>query len=132
MLAIKLMEKEILDEGDAIAWSAYHASWQEISDLLEPAITQLLPLFYEKSATAAMIKHEMDVHMRATHFSNPGQIPVIAMDAPLYALAKLTQWNWPHMHGKTNMLSCLVVSILKWQYGTHLETTWKHQAELLH
>ena len=43
--AIKLMEKDTLDEGDAIAWSAYHAFRQEISDDLMPAITQLLPLF---------------------------------------------------------------------------------------
>ena len=36
--AIQPMEKETLDEGDAFAWSAYHASQQEISD--EPAISQ--------------------------------------------------------------------------------------------
>ena len=125
--AIKLMEKEILDEGDAIAWSAYHASRQEISDLLEPATTQLLPLFYEKSATAAMIKHGMDVHMRATHFLNPGQIPVIAMDAPLYALAKLTQWNWPHMHGEdiyVVMFGGLHIEMAIWNtFGDYLEAS---------
>ena len=87
--AIQLMEKEALDEGDAFAWTAYHASQLEISD--EPANSQCLSLFNEKSATVAMIKNGMDVVMRATHFLNPEQIPVIAMDAPLYSLAKLTQ-----------------------------------------
>ena len=50
------MEKEALDEGDAFVWSAYHASQQEISDQFEPAISQFLPLFNEKSATVAMIR----------------------------------------------------------------------------
>ena len=53
--AIQPMEKETLDEVDVFAWSAYHASQQEISD--EPAISQRLSLFNEKSATVAMIKN---------------------------------------------------------------------------
>ena len=28
-------------------------------------------------------------------FLNPGQIPVVAVDQPLYALAKQIQWQWP-------------------------------------
>ena len=35
-----------------------------------------------------------------TEFLNPGQIPVMAFDAPLFALAKFVQQNWPHAHGK--------------------------------
>ena len=86
---LSTMEKETLDEGDVFAWSAYHASQLEISD--EPAISQRLSLFNKKSATVAMIKKGMDVVMRATHFLNPEQIPVIAINAPLHSLAKLTQ-----------------------------------------
>ena len=66
-----------------------HISWQEISDELMPAIMEFLPLFYEQS-TAAVIKHGMEVHMRATQFLNSGQIPVMAVDASLYSLAKFT------------------------------------------
>jgi hypothetical protein len=46
-------------------------------------LTQLMPLFYEKSATAAMVKHGMTVQSEAVHFLNPGQIPVTVLDAPL-------------------------------------------------
>ena len=60
--ATKLLNREKLDEADAIAWSAYHASLQTPSEELLPAITQLLPLFHEKAATAAMIKHGMDMN----------------------------------------------------------------------
>ncbi len=98
--AIQLLSDENVVKGDAVAWSAYHASLQDNTDNLEAALTQLLPLFYEKAATAAMIKHGMNVVREATQFLNPGQIPVIALDAPLYALAKSVQWYWPHTHGE--------------------------------
>jgi len=55
-----LLEKEQV-EGDIIACSPYHASQENISDYAQPALTQLLPLLYEKAATAAMIKHDMNV-----------------------------------------------------------------------
>lgn len=47
-----------------------------------------------------MIKHSMDVNRQATQFLNPRQVPVLAMDAPLYALAKYIQWKWPQTHGE--------------------------------
>jgi hypothetical protein len=47
--SLDLLGKD-LDESDKIVWAAYHATHQaEIED--PPAITALLPLFYEKAAT---------------------------------------------------------------------------------
>ena len=115
------MEKEEVEEKDVVAWSAYHASKEILSDNVHPALTQLLPLFYENAATAAMIKHGMDMLKKATQFLNPGQISVISLDAPLFALVKLVQWNWPQTHGEKDL--CLVVSILKWLYGNYLESS---------
>ena len=43
----------------------------------------------------AMIKHAMDVVLAAILKLNPEQTPVIAMDQPLYAIAKEIQWNMP-------------------------------------
>jgi len=117
--AMILLEKEQVKEGDIIAWSPYHASQENISDYAQPAVTQLLPLFYEKAATAAMIKHGMNVLKKATQFLNPGHVSVIALDAPLYALAKLVQWNHLLTHGEKEFV---VVSILKWLSGRHLVT----------
>ena len=125
--AIKLMEKEQVDDDDKIAWSAYHASLQSLSDNVLPALTQLLPLFYEKAATAAMIKHGMDVLKKATQFLNPGQIPVIALDEPLFALAKLVQWNWPQTHGEKDfvvMFGGLQIEMAIWKtFGDYLESS---------
>jgi hypothetical protein len=91
--AIKLLEKDEVVKGDTVAWSAFHASIENASKDQHTTLTQLLPLFCEKAATAAMIKHGVSVVHRATDFLNPGQIPVIVFDAPLYAVAKFTQWN---------------------------------------
>ena len=97
--ALTRLEKEKLTTNDAIAWAAYYAALQPpIEDL--PALRALLPLFYEKAATPAMIKHGMDVQRRTTQHLNSGQIPVTTFDQPLLALAKIVQWKWPITYGE--------------------------------
>lgn len=84
---------------DYISWAAFHASLQ--SNPVNPsALVALLPLFYEKAATLAMIKHGMHVQKKITDHLNPGQVPVMAFDQPLFALAKFVQWKWPETHGE--------------------------------
>uniref|UniRef100_A0A1X7U3D9 Uncharacterized protein n=1 Tax=Amphimedon queenslandica TaxID=400682 RepID=A0A1X7U3D9_AMPQE len=73
--SIKLLEKEVSESDDKITWSAYHASLQSSSAMI-PALIQLLPLFHEKAATAAMIKHGMDVIRKTIEYLNPGQTPI--------------------------------------------------------
>ena len=41
---------------------------------------------------------------RAVQHLNPGQIPVLAADQPLYALAKHVQWTWPDTHGEDHFV----------------------------
>lgn len=97
--ALPLLEKAELTRVDFIAWAAYHSSMQPpVEDL--PANCALLPLFHEKSATPAMIKHGMDVVRQTVEYLNPGQVPVTTFDQPLFALAKLVQWKWPDTHGE--------------------------------
>ena len=99
--ALKLLDtcKSELTKEDAISWAAYHACQQSPPDD-PPAVHVLLPLFYEKAACAAMVKHGMDVQKHAINFLNPGQIPVTTFDQPLFALAKFVQWKWPSTHGE--------------------------------
>jgi hypothetical protein len=123
--ATQFLEKDKVEKGDTVTWSAFHASALGTSEDLQAALTQLLPLFYEKAATAAMIKHGLNVVHWATEFLNPGQIPVLAFDAPLYALAKFTQWNWPDTHGEDKfvaMFGGLHIEMAIWTtYGDYLE-----------
>ena len=58
------------------------------------AITSLLPLFSHEAKSVAMILHAMNIIKAATEYLNPGQVPVIAVDQPLYSVAKQIQWNF--------------------------------------
>ena len=105
--ALPLVEEEVLTSGkDAIAWAAYHASHQPPM-VDPPALRALLPLFYEKSATPAMVKHGMDVQKQTIQYLNPGQIPVTTFDQPLFALAKIVQWKWPDAYGEQKFVVML-------------------------
>lgn len=44
-----------------------------------------------------MIRHSMDIIKRSVEHLNPGQVPVITVDEPLFAIAK---WNWPESYGE--------------------------------
>ncbi|MES9882849.1 MAG: hypothetical protein ABW185_18430 [Sedimenticola sp.] len=85
-----------------VSWAAYHAS-NELActtDHVPTAVSALLPLFPDDSKSIAMIRHSMDVVRDAVTILNPGQIPVIACDQPLFKLAKQIQWMWPETHGE--------------------------------
>lgn len=61
----------------------------------EPAITSLMPLFYKSAHSAPMVLHGMNIINLAIQLVNPCQIPVLAIDQPLFALTKMIQWKWP-------------------------------------
>ena len=121
--ALALLDKGELNRGDYIGWAAYHASQQPSTN--DPrCLCALLPLFFEKAATFAMIKHGMDVQRKAIQYLNPGQIPVTTFDQPLYALAKLVQWKWPVTYGES-----VYVVLLG---GLHIEMAlWNTLGDLL-
>ena len=93
------LEKEITDNMK-ISWAAFHASQQESHRQSPVDIRSLLPLFQEEAKSAAMIRHSLDVIQSAVAHLNPGQIPVVAFDQPLYAIAKQIQWQWSNSHGE--------------------------------
>jgi hypothetical protein len=64
----------------------------------------LLPLFHEEAKSVAMMKHGMNIIKQATDKLNPGQIPIVAADQPLYTLAKQIQWHWPDTHGEDKFI----------------------------
>ena len=97
------LRKDQLDKNDWISWSAYHASIQEA--IIPPAaINALLPLFLESAHSVAMIKHSMIIVKEAIQHLNPGQVPVLATDQPLFALAKQIQWTWPDTLGENHFV----------------------------
>ena len=69
--------------------AAYHRSQLSMPASRAICPTALLPL------SVAMIKHSMDVVRNAMEHLNPGQIPKVTFNQPLFALAKQIQWKWP-------------------------------------
>ena len=101
--AMQLLIKDKLEHHDYLSWAAFHASTQP--DSVYPiALIALLPLFSEKAATITMIKHGMDILRKITNYLNPGQVPVMAYDQPLFALAKYVQWSWPEFLGEDSFV----------------------------
>ena len=50
-----------------------------------------------------MMKHGLNILKMITTFLNPGQIPVLACDCPIFAQCKYVQWKWPESHGEDKM-----------------------------
>ena len=86
-----------------MSWTAYHAKFMG-KPKLGPSIGALLPLFQEQAKSAAMLKHSLNIIKSAVESLNPGQIPVVAFDQPLFAVAKQIQWTWPETHGEEKFI----------------------------
>ena len=69
-----------------------------------PAIIALLPLFMENAHSIAMIKHSITIVQIAVAHLNPGQIPILTADQPLFALAKQIQWTWSSVFGENHFI----------------------------
>lgn len=109
METVRLAGNGEFAESDPVSWGAYHAVMQSQGCAKDktPGISSLLPLFHEDSKTPAMIKHALDLIKNAVGFLNPGQIPVVALDQPLFTIAKQIQWKYPQIYGE-NILSVML------------------------
>jgi hypothetical protein len=84
---LQLLSKENLEKDDFLSWAAYRTSKSMLSSH-KPAIISLLPMFIENAHSVAMIAHSLKVIKAAVNQVNPTQIPVVAVDQPLFVLAK--------------------------------------------
>ena len=95
-------ESDSTRENESISWAACHARQQTLqsSTDINIALTSLLPLFQDEAKSVAMIRHSMDIVKTAVHILNPGQVPVLTCDQPLYTIAKQIHWSWPDIYGE--------------------------------
>lgn len=122
--ATSFLGKSEVGKEDAVTWAAYHASKQLPDTENQPARTALLPLFHEKADSPAMIKHAMNILKSITQYLNPGQIPVLACDCPIFANSKYIQWKWPANYGEDKIIIMFG--------GLHLEKAmWTALGDLL-
>lgn len=97
------LSKDVLADTDIVSWAAYRASQSSLMSH-QPALISLLPMFTENAHSAAMIAHAIKVVREATHHLNPSQTPVLAVDQPLYAIAKQIQWSLGGIYSEENLI----------------------------
>jgi hypothetical protein len=88
------------------SWAAYHAT-QQASDSSFMSKGVLLPMFCDAAHSPAMICHALTVVMSAVKTLNPGQLPVVTLDQPLFTIGKYIQWNYSDIIGEHHLLLIL-------------------------
>ena len=89
-----------------VSWVAYRASKSSLSSH-QPALISLLSMFTENAHSLAMIAHAINVISLAVKHLNPSQIPVVAFDQPLFALAKQIHWSVGGAYGESHVVVML-------------------------
>ena len=82
-----------LTQDDWVSWGAFFASHQEPPKFKTQS--SMLPIFSESAHSPTTVLHCMQVIIKTTNHLNTGQTPVMAVDQPLYAIAKRLQWQFP-------------------------------------
>ena len=87
-----------------VTYSGFLSHHQHVEDVRPRATIGVFPIFYDKASSMAMQKHAMHVVKKATEFVNPGQVPVIVGDCPLYAQQQKCQWAYQEEVGESKMV----------------------------
>ena len=80
-----------LNQEDVLSCAAFRASLPVPSYLV--VVVALLQVYLEDTHSAAVIFHGMNFSDRIVQYVNSYQTLVLAMDQPLFAIAKQIQWN---------------------------------------
>ena len=67
--------------------SAHFATLQDASRR-PPAISGLMPFFRDNAHSLALVEHGMEVIAKATEHVNHGQVPVVTVDQPFFAIVE--------------------------------------------
>ena len=102
----KVLNGRELTKEDIVSWAAYRASKSSLSSH-QPALISLLRMFTENAHSLAMIAHAINVISAAVKHLNPSQIPVVAVDQPLFALAKQIQWKIGSAYDESHLVIML-------------------------
>ena len=100
-----LQKVSITEVHDSVnlTWSSHHAD-KKRGPAFKACISALMPLLREQAHSVATVRHVMDKIRDAVRLLNPGQVPVITADQPIYATAKQIQWQWPEDYGESHVL----------------------------
>ena len=103
------VHKVLIEHGEQLqekplTYAGFFSHGQNAEDIRPRATVGIFPIFYKKVSSMAMQKHSMLMIKKAEKFVNPGQLPVIVGDCPLYAQQKKCQWNYVVEVGESKMV----------------------------
>ena len=78
--ASELIAQDKLKSGDIVTCAGFNSSLLLDESVKPKANISILPLFPDKAASVAMVKHSMLLGKAVTEYFNPGQTPVQGMD----------------------------------------------------
>ena len=87
-----------------VSWSAYNARKVERHEAHPTTLSTLLPLLKESITSTGTVAHTMKIVKLILLRLNPGQIPVMTGDQPVYAILKQVQWLYPEFYGQDKLL----------------------------
>ena len=103
---VKQSHTNEITKHTTLSWASYHAHHN--TDLtVTPSVNAMLPLFPDESSSPAMLRHCLDVIQEAVQHINPGQVPVVNVDQPLFAKMKQIQWAMPELYGEDKFVVML-------------------------
>ena len=103
--ATEFIFKDGVELAAPVGWAAFHA--QAIQEPVFPIESAVLNIWPDKASTPSMQKHSMETAISVTNKLNPGQIPVLTVDEPLYAICKQLQLQHPDSLGEDKIFIML-------------------------
>jgi len=89
---VKILNKIKYSVDDCLFYASFSAN-KKHSLALEKATIAPMPLFLDSGPSFTMIKYIMITSNKAIQYLSSDQVPVVAMDQSLYALAKKFNWH---------------------------------------
>ena len=100
-----LVEKQGELQNIPVTYSEFFSHCQGSDNVRPRATVGVFPVFVlRKSSINGNAKTCNAYVKKATSFVNPGQMPVIVGDCPLFAIQKKCQWKYPHQVRKSEMV----------------------------
>lgn len=122
-LSMRLEKVIIMEEINctvSLSWSAHHASCKRSMEI-EVSITSPLR---DQAHCVDTVRHVMEKVQDIVAYLNPGQVPS-QLTSQYMLLQSMCSGTGQSNMEKTSILSCLVVSLLKWQHSSPLAIFYK-------
>ena len=117
------INQEGLPNSTMLSWGAYFA---DLYPNTQPkTLGYMNPLFREPSTSPMMVYHAINQTIAMTNHLNPGQVPILVADQPLYQLIKRLQHKYNDSIGEHKFIAILGpmhVEKMMWEtVGSYLE-----------